>query len=643
MSISEYNVAATTDFRGPRLRLEQTDLPSDSALESVNMSYEDGSASTRFGFGEVWNPAEIVNTLFNWQKGGDAVSANGNYLFYYAPTSGKVRYLAGVTSPYTPVDLFTVAGGYGAVHAGAGTRLYTSIFNTSGEGHTECRVSSGFDSTGTVVTDKCFPAPLTSAATLSEPSAGLCTAGEKRVTYYLLSRSGHRGKLGGTATITCTGDKTIRFSLNATWPADALSIWAVMTTSSNLNRYIAVPGATTTVVGGATSTVNLDISISDDDLLATGKEVTDYSLWMTQSGGTGPFSPSHVFEIGSRMAYITKLNGVSEMYVSEPEQFQQITADQHVVRLPGEREIKTAFSMPSGAVYIVGPSWTYSTQDTGEKPALWPTPRVVDAQIGTLSPTGVDVNASRGFAWVADQGGLYLFADGQYSTKPVSYEVDSDWKRINWAYAHAVKVKDDKDRNRVLVSAPIDGGTAANAVFCFDYSGGVAPEKIRYTFWTIDNYFQSGMEIVYNPTTKRREVWLGSALASGSSILGKVLRQKNSADDASPYNDDGNGISYIYETAPFPPAPMGINAHHMIRMRVKGSGNVTLQVYRLDHSGTGAGPFTIALSTTPNNDLKKQFYISNTPAVTYRYTGNSANSYLQLSKIESYWKQFAGL
>jgi len=650
MAISEYKLSATTDFRGPRLRREDTDLPSDSARESVNIEYENGNFRTRYGFGEVWNPNEAIATMFNWQKGNDALAANGNYLIYYNPVNGNVRYVPGLTTPFTPATLFNAVGGYGAVHASAGTRLYTSVFNTAGEGHTECQVSDGFDSTGVVSSHKAFPAPMSTAPSLSAPGAGFVTAGFHRVGYYILSRSGHRGKLApfssgvfAPATFTSTGTGNIQFSLTATWPADAVSVWVVMTTASNLNRYIAVPGATAAVTGGANSTVTITISITDDDLLSTGTEVTDYQLWMTQNGaGSGPFKPSHVFEVGQRMGYLTTIAGISQVYISEFDQYQQITADQHLIELPGQRKIVAPMVMPDGTVYLLGPSWTYATRDTGERPVLWPTPRLVDGRIGTMSPTGVVVNASRGLAWIADQGGLYVFADGQYSEKPISQEVESDWQRINWAYAYEVKVKDDKDHNRVLVSAPIDNSTAANAIFVFDYTDGIKPEAIRYSFWTIDNYFHAALETVYNPVTKKREVWVGSATTGGEEITGKVLRQKNGEDDANPYNDDGNGISWIYETAPFPSHPIGVNAHHMVRMRAKGTGTASLLIRRQDQVSS-AGPYTLVLSESPNNDMKKQFYLKNTPSVTYRFTGNSADAYLQLSKLESYWTAFSGL
>lgn len=640
MAYNEYKLSAVTDFRGPKLREEDTDLTLDAAKEAVNVSYERGQVATRYGFGQVWNPNEMIWSMYNWLKGSDAVSTSGNLLFYYNPTSGKVRYVPNLASP-SPVDLFTLVSGAGAIHASAGNRLYTAVYNSSGEGQGPCRVSGGFDSVGTVFTDKCFPAPLSSAPTVSEPAAGVCTAGTKRVTYYLLSRSGHRGKLAPTSTITCSGDKLIRFSLTATWPADALSIWVVCTTSSNLNRYIAVPGATQTVPAGTSTTCTIDFSISDDDLLATGTEVTDYSLWMTQDGGgNGPFNPSHVFEIGTRMGYLTRLNGVSELYISEPAQYQQITADQHVLRLPGERKMTTAFATANGAVYILGPTWTYATKDTGEKPVLWPSPELVDGMIGTPSPTGAVFDPSRGIGFVADQGGLYAFTDGQYGSKPMSYGVASDWRRINWDYGYLLKVVDDKENNRVLVSAPIDGGTAPNAIFVFDYVDGLTYESIRYSFWTINNYYSGAIAMVLNPTTKRRELWLGSATTGGTSITGKVLRLKNST-DSTPYQDEGDGISWIYESAPFPNNPIGNNAHHRMKMRALGDGTASLTIYRLDHVSS-VGPFTITLTPTPNNDIEKQFYLTNTPAVTYRYTGNtSTQSYIKLSKLEHYWKPFA--
>ena len=63
--------------------------------------------------------------------------------------------------------------------------------------------------------------------------------------------------------------------------------------------------------------------------------------------------------------------------------------------------------------------------------------------------------ASQGFAVVAHTTGLYVFSGGSYTTRPISYYNEPEWKRINWNYATSVQVVDDKDRQQLYVLAPL--------------------------------------------------------------------------------------------------------------------------------------------------------------------------------------------
>lgn len=638
MALSEYQFAYTTDFRGPRLRLEDSDLPSDAALAAENVEYEAGHVRTRYGVATVWNPNESIASMYNWLKGPDDASLQGSYLVYYSPSAGAVKYVPNLASPAASLQsLYSQSSGWGVHVAPAGPRIYTAVFNSAGAGAGQCRVST---ITGAVLlTDKAFPAPMATVPSVTNTGSGNITPGTHRVCYYILTRSGHRGKLAPFASgafapvsVTAPGGQQLQFQLTATWPDDATAVYVGMTTASNNAEYILVPGANASVTGGGSSTVTLNLNISDEDLRSRGTSITDYQLWMTQDGsGNGPFNPSHVMEMDGRMWYLTVLNDRSELYVSEPGQYQQISADQHLITLPGDRAMKTMFSL-GGNTYVLGPTWTYAVTPTGDRPSLWASPRLIDGLIGTIAPMGVDVNTSRGIAWVANQGGLYAFADGRYQDTPISRDVDLHWQEIDWNYAYLVRVKDDKDRNRVIVTAPTVGATQSR-IFVFDYADGYAPDRVRYSSWTISGFYPGGIEVVQNPTSKQGELWMGNLSA------GAVWRQKN-ADDASPFNDGGAAISYVYETAPFPPAPTGVNAHHMMKARIKGSGNVSLTVKRMDQVSS-AGPYTVALSTAPNNDASRQYYLTNTPAVTYRFEGSTANHWMLLSKIEHYYKPFA--
>jgi hypothetical protein len=643
MALSEYKLAYTTDFRGPRLRLEDSDLPADAAREAKNVEYEDGHVRTRYGFTPVWTPNQPIASLYNWLKGPDSASLEGSYLIYYTPTLGEVRYVPDLSSPtLSDSALYSQSSGWGVHVASAGPRIYTSVFNANGAGAGQCRVSS---ITGAVLlTDKAFPAPMATVPTVTETGSGDVTPGTHRVCYYILSRSGHRGKLApfssgsfAPVSITASGGQQLQFQLTATWPADATAVYVAMTPASNNAEYVLVPGANASVTGGASSTVTLTIDISDEDLRSRGTSVTDYQLWLTQDGsGNGPFNPSHVMEMDGRMWYLAVVNDRSEVYVSEPGQYQQISADQHLITLPGDRTIKTWFSL-GGNTYLVGPTWTYAVTPTGDRPSLWAPPRLVDGLIGTIAPMGVDVNTSRGVAWVANQGGLYAFADGRYQDVPISRDVESDWLEIDWNYAYLLRVKDDKDRNRVIVTAPTFGGTQSR-IFVFDYTKGYSPEKVRYSSWSVSGFYPCGLEVWQNPSTKQSELLMGSL--SFGDHAGVVARQKN-ADDFNPFNDIGSAIDCAYETAPFPPAPTGVNAHHMMKARLKGSGSVIITVKRTDQVSS-AGPYTVAMSSAPNNDISKQYYLTNTPAVTYRFESNTVNHWMLLSKVEHYYKPFAG-
>jgi hypothetical protein len=233
------------------------------------------------------------------------------------------------------------------------------------------------------------------------------------------------------------------------------------------------------------------VSISDDDLAGGVDAVAYQNLLTADVNGLAPFRPASIFPYSSRLAYVTRDGaGFPVVYFSDPDNYQQITANQHGVYLPGNLIVNTGRAL-RGVAYMFGPHWTYSTSDTGGTPTTWAKPQLVDGSIGTLSPNGVADNPAQGFLWVADESGLYLFEGGQYPSRPISYYQQPDWDRINWGGAPtAVKVIDNKSKKRVEVQAPIDGSLVPNARLVWDYTEGVDPETAKYSLLSMPGYAQ---------------------------------------------------------------------------------------------------------------------------------------------------------
>ena len=644
--LNEYQNVTICDFLGAYLRREPSDIPPSGALLSLNSEYGPGQVSTRKGFSQVWNPAERITSMYNWVKTGDLISPTGSYLLYFNPTSQKARYVPNLAAP-SPADLFTItgSGAYGITYAPVGAAMFVvAAHKPDGSGATQARVCQTY--VFSVVVDKAFAGPMTNKPTLTEPAAGTVTAGTHRVGYIVESRSGFTGQISpmddGTgsfdvsSTIKSSGSKNIHFVLNPTWPSDAGLVWPVMTPTTNLDRYFIVPGLSAAPSGS----ISFDIDITDDDLIATGTEVTDnLSLFTQDTSGDGPFNPSFTCEFGFRTIYLVTNGTMSQGYASEPSKPQHLTADQHIFNLPGFRQMVCA--QPIGRnLYIFGPHWTYVTDDSGSLPVEWPSPSLVDGARGTMSPRGVAFNTSNGIMWVADQGGLFAFQGGAYPQKPVSYEVDPDWQRINWAYGYMVEVTDDPTKQRVYVKAPLDGAVVPTHILVFDYSNGIEFSQVKYSLWNISGYTPGAMSIVQNPVNKRLELWIANGAVTAG---GKVLRQMNDG-DTNPYRDDSLGIDWQHEVGLFPgsqSAEMGtVYLHPGIQLRARGSGSLAITSYSIDRIRSLPLTATV-LSALPGKEYTKRLDLRS-EGCSHRFAMNTPDSYCVLSALRHFYAPWIG-
>jgi hypothetical protein len=638
----DWQQSGTSDFLGEHTsEADAPDVLSPHALVCRNVQFGDGQVGTRFGFTPAFNPNEAIIAAYNWN------SALGN-LLVYVNASAQVK-IFNITAGTTTSAITTLAGSpTGATFAEGGSRLYVTGFNASGAtGEGKVVTYQG----GAFVADDLFPAPMNYAAPdPTEPSTGVVTAGTKYLAFVVEHRSGALSRLSPVdgsddftpVEFTCTGGRNLQWALNTTWPASAAYVHAVMTTAKNAFMFYFVPDASASVTGGATSTVTFTINVSDEELAATGKDASIYIDALTQTvAGASPFNLRNLVTIGKRMGYITTVadtlgNLEGALYPSDQEDYEAITADQHVVQLPGRRVIITACEI-GGATYIFGPHYTYMTRDNSDLPVTWVPPFLVDGRRGTLAPRGVELAASKDYAWVADEGGLYYF-QGAFGDLPISYHNSTVWKTINWNYAHTVQVKDHPNEHKVVVLAPLGSATAPSHMLVWDYQYGKTPDAVRFTLDSISGYAVGALEVVENTLSgaatanaKKQELWLFPSSAAAA------WRQKTAA-DTTPYTDNGGTIASQYRTAYQPSMEESrglMSQHHGAHLRVVGSGSLIVKMGGLDNSNQ-VTLTALALSTAPG---EMEYLAGHALAefVWYDFTNSGSGSWFSLSYMNHYY------
>ncbi len=620
---ADTQTALRTQLGGSLPRFDPYAIPPSSAIYAQNSSFFKGQAQSRLGHSVAFtvNAADgPCSSLYNWSfvLGVFPLPVTQiSIAAYYAPAIG-VRGYQQFPISITPV-LFAVTGAAGASLVGAGTRLYGAFYDATGRlGIAQAEVYTWDNGTDTL-----FSPPLTIVPTMAETAAGVVTAGVHKIGYLFTTRSGYTGKLSPVnsstvfvpATFTSTGAHNLQVTIAGALPAylnPPATFQVVMTTVANPNQYFAVPGAVASAFNPTVITVN----ISDDDLAATGTDVTAYVNLLSQTVlGAGPFSPSAMFAYSSRMGYVTIDGaGVPVIYFSNQNAFQYITADQHGIYLEGNAKPVQGFSL-RGVCYIGTPFSFFSTEDSGDVPVNWTPPQKVDGSIGILSPTCLTVNPALGYAGIASDRGFYIFQGGIFPALPLSYYQANDWNRINWQVPTTVQVVDDQLNKRFIVVAPLNnkvgsvsgtgpyvitpvitphlyqsnlkvsiagvtgnqtitvidantfsipGGSGAPTVngailpqtatheMTWDYTDGDTPETVKYSINAFGAFNVGAVAVIQNVTNYLQEIWYVP------SLQGVGIRQ-NDGTEALPYRDvstTGSPASYswLYETSLLPGA-----------------------------------------------------------------------------------------
>jgi hypothetical protein len=628
MSIAGLRGEWVTGFRGPVIvpQVEVSDVPSDSSLRAENVQYGPGRVQTREGHEAMFNPAAPVTGLYNWY------TSSFNKLIYFRSGNTVVsRDLA--TGVETTIG--TVSA-YSATSQQASSRLYQAFHPGSGS-TTEARVLNQFGDY-----NKIAPGPISvNSITPSDQGAGYSTAGKKRIGFLIESKSGYIGKpcplVSGVFTpteFTFAEGRSYVINVNANWPTWAAKVWLIITTSENLDKYFFVPGGSFNVAPGVATYGGL-MNISDEGLELNDDEVVENFNFLTQDGsGSGPIKPTTLIAYSRRMVYIAD----TAAYVSERDNFEAFTGDNHVIRLPGEKKM-TATAAMGGVLYLFGPTYTYKWQDTGDLPVLSPPPAEVSGSIGCPGPNAVTANTDYGYAWVCSEGGLYFFDGQQYPEVPSSFFQTPIWKRINWAYAHTIQVVDHTATQRVEIIVPLDAATTPSHRLVFDYSEGKTPGKIKFSLDYIGSSWLFGsVGLCRNNNTGRIDVIYGCGTS------GPVLRKFSAAEmQASPgtrYHDNATAISSVFQTGPQPGRDAATQRmrHRGVELRIQGAGTMTPVVKSLDGTvSKSLAPITLAAS--PDNTVIRRYHTIAMKA-TYEFSLNVLNSHFILSGLKHYASPF---
>jgi hypothetical protein len=472
----------------------------------------------------------------------------------------------------------------GASFVGVGLRIFMTAFDSSQKALNNGSCVTLWNNSGAVgiygAANNLFNGPSTFTPALTEPASGFVTVGEHRLGYLIEFANGLTTRVSPDninansvyvfqpISITSAGSKNIRMAFTLNWnfshaaALEMLAVSVVMTTTTDLNQYYIVPNSRTLLASvGSLAAFNIDVSISDADLSSRGIDATKYLFKFTQNANNAA-SPDgthacpvdtihmgptirfrHLCLWGTRMAYLglqpvnvgsTIQTFVDGLYVSDPNDYQSISSDQHLLELPGQRPISTMFRMGLSN-YIVGPHEIWTSSDNNDIPISWPAPKLIDGRHGTLAIHGVEVSPSGDYAWILDQAGLFLFNGSPITSLPISYYQTPDWNRINWGASYCIKVKDNASLKVVHIMVPLDGATSATHTMAFDYTNGATPRGVNYSLNSWKNspspFPLSAMELVRNDlpgqsvgNNGKIELWFGS---SGTKPL---IRQMNGND-----------------------------------------------------------------------------------------------------------------
>jgi hypothetical protein len=641
--IHDCDSQSIVDFPGTDLLRDKVHLKRPpGAILSKNAEYIHGSVNTRRGFTELIDPNVSIERLHNWAPG------ERNSILFFTRNGGTplVKEYSQTTALTNNIATSLNAATTNCVFAEIGSRVYMAYLNSIGQGISNGKVWNGSYTGGSPDTDDLFQAPLTETTNFTvayaDPSSGVVTEGSHQFGIVFETRSGFLVKareFNSSYAAPGAENATITLTPASTWPQWVRFGHLIMTTASNPERFFFVPGERRAIAQGTSTPTVWFADIDDTSLNGLPESAIADSYFLTLAAGElgVPSQPKFLLEYGNRMvivqdiADVFALSKVSHVYISEPGDAQRISLDQHLIFLPGRRQVTTGF-VQHKTLYLLGPSWTYALNDNNDLPSTWDKADLIDGRRGTPSPHGCVVSASGGRAWVGDRAGLYTFEGGYYSDLPASYLQTPDWKRINWeAPAGSVQMLDDADTTTVYVLAPLDSSNVPTHILAFDYRNGTDWTRVKYSLWNIASVSPGSIILFQNYSNKLVEI-----LISDSSAGSLYRRKSTEAGDSDLYNDDGAAIDFQYTGPPVVNAQVPMQ-HVAAHLALKGSGTAGITAYNKNQSRSqDLGDETLTTNPeadvfVPVNEQSEALHIGVT-------NKNTIDSYVSLSRVIGYFR-----
>lgn len=656
------------EFNGARPAVDVVDVSPGDAILAYNAKFGPGRTYTREGFDFAFasNPTEHPRSLFYYAQGQVAGDVT-HYLARLDDTGIVLKNLTTLTE--CTLKSYANAIGSAAWFAPFGNRLYaTPVAGGATPG-------TGFvwDGNAADTMDTCFQRPMTIpelTLTVSEPSTGDCTAGPHSVMVIFETRAGYWTKPGPAAVglsslpiLTSSGGKNARVTLTpvTTWPSWIKAVQVLYTTTLNSFQYYVVPGTITAVTPGSATVLNIDFSVSDLQLrsigsVGAGTLADDYFglLAMDTVTNAAPFTLKFMIPWGNRMVWFANYGGVDSFFPSDQLNAEWISADQHILQLPGGKPIGAAFVLNSLLYVISSAGGVFAYADNGGRPVTFDPPKTIDERISAVGPWCASVSSSGEYAMVAAVQGLFVYTGGAFPQIPLSYYQSTEWDTINWVTGvSGVVVKDSRQDNTIIVRAPQIGASppAGSIVemYAWNYVDGMTPKSVKYSRWTSLNFegvrLYPNLEIVLNPTYKTWEVWCGCEGTGLGIMRQKSLRSGDAV--ATLYQDQAGPINFQYQPSLLPNDGSGNIYNHMaVRFRAKSltssTGTLALTVQNLDGTATitpAASPFTIA--ALPGK-FYYAFYDMQNEMASYLFTnGTIANNGISVSEFVHYYNLFS--
>lgn len=585
----------------------------------------------------VASTGKVSGLLFNWvtPTGSNIVLFLDNGVLRVYPQGGSAsNLLTGLSTTRAPV------------FADLDVWAYITGYDTSGNGTMQVQIYDGTN------LDKAFRAPITlTAATATDGGTGYCTEGTHFIGFVYQNRTGFAGvpttKVSGTAISVTLNAGLRQINVSVTLPALAdgggnAALFLLMTRADNPNLWYFMPTDSQTGAIGEVAvplntpaTLNFVANLSDEDMAdeLAGDTASQNFLLLTQDGsGNGPFNPSFVVPYGTRMCYGVGPN----VYISDQNDPQHLTGDQHVVTTPNRRNVAFAFPVPGGTdLYLTGDRWTSRVSDNQDVPATWATPIQVSDALGAPFPSCVCYRTRGNYAWIATEGGVYRFF-GEYEERPVTYLVGDQWTRVNWTAAYSIIVVDDVVNLRLYVAVPLDGATEPNGLFVIDYTNGLTFDQVDISLDIFNPASFSGLGVVKEAATDISNIWIGPSAAGHIAHFDSTTR-----------NDQGHAINSFWESGLI----RGVSDFNsrMIRVGaldiwVRGNGTLLTTVYGPDKTTSvmptllTASGVPATLSPEPGTMYQEKLDLARIENYTVQIGTNAVDAWWELSEIVGYAK-----